>query len=409
VAVVGAGAAGLMAAIHAASGGAEVLLLDRNGKGGSKILISGGGRCNILPAEMDESRFVTDSSPNSLRKILRSWPLREQIAFFETELDLALVEETETGKLFPSTNRSADVHDGLLDLATQKGVTLVPDTRVEHLTPPGLENACWAVHLDEGRPSLNVGAVVLATGGLSVPATGSDGGGLSMAGRLGHTLHPTYAALTPLTASHRPFADLSGISVTATVCARSAAHKASSRGGILFTHKGYSGPAILDVSHVAVRALDASQESEVTVQWTDRTVEQIEGALKPEGARTVRSALQTLLPKRLLERLAEMAGVPPDTSCSQIRKEQRRALVTLLTNGPLPVNGHAGYQKAEVTGGGVSLNEVDPVTLQSRRQPGLFLCGEVLDAFGPIGGYNFAWAWATGRSAGIGAMKHVTS
>src|SRR4051812_15646898 len=138
VAVVGAGAAGAMAAIFAAAGGAETLLLERTRDGGRKILISGGGRCNILPARLDERRFVTDSSPNTLRKIVRSWPLPEQVDFFQREMSLPLVEEEDTGKLFPVSNRARDVRDGLLALARRRGATFMPNTLVTELRPNGL-------------------------------------------------------------------------------------------------------------------------------------------------------------------------------------------------------------------------------------------------------------------------------
>ena len=196
VLVIGAGAAGSMAAIFAAAAGAETLLLESTQDGGRKILISGGGRCNILPARLDESRFVTDSSPNTLRKIVRSWPLHEQIIFFERELGLPLVEEEESGKLFPASQRARDVRDGLLMLGARKGVKFMPHSRMTGLTP---QLGSWRVEREGGAP-LEADAVVLATGGLSVPKTGSDGRGLSILEKLGLTIHPTYAALTPLTA-----------------------------------------------------------------------------------------------------------------------------------------------------------------------------------------------------------------
>ena len=173
VAVIGAGAAGMMAAIHAARSGARVVLLERTRDGGRKILISGGGRCNILPARLDESRFVTDSSPNTLRKILRSWPLREQIEFFQQELRLTLVEEAESAKLFPSTNRARDVRDGLLNLATRGGVQFVSDSLVTGFAPDGNR---WRIEMEAAEP-LVVDSLIVATGGLSVPATGWPGRG----------------------------------------------------------------------------------------------------------------------------------------------------------------------------------------------------------------------------------------
>ena len=195
VAVIGAGAAGTMAAIFAASAGAETLLLESTRDGGRKILISGGGRCNILPARVDERRFVTDSSSNTLRKMLRSWPLREQIAFFEGELGLTLVEEQESAKLFPASNRARDVRDGLLALAARRGARFFPNTTVTGIAPA--PDGPWQVECNSA-PALRVDAVIVATGGLSVPNTGSDGRGLQMLAMLGHTIHPTYPALTPV-------------------------------------------------------------------------------------------------------------------------------------------------------------------------------------------------------------------
>jgi predicted Rossmann fold flavoprotein len=400
VVVVGAGAAGSMAAIFAATSGAETLLLERTADGGRKILISGGGRCNILPSRVDESRFVTDSSPHLLRKMVRSWPLREQVAFFETEMGIPLVEEPESAKLFPASNRARDVRDGLLDLAARRGVTLLTGTTVTDFAP-GPDG--WRIER-EGGPPLLADAVVVATGGLSVPATGSDGIGLDVTGRLGHAVHPTYAALTPLTAEPAPFAALAGVSATVTVSARGSGREAAATGGFLFTHKGYSGPVVLDVSHVAVRSRQENgPPARLRVRWTRLDERAWEVALRPGVSRSVVAALRTELPERLAGALLEVAGVAPARSLSELRRGERLRLIETLVRGELPWTGDEGYKKAEVTGGGVSLAEIDPRTMESRRHPGLFLCGEMLDAFGPIGGYNFLWAWATGRAAGLGA------
>ena len=400
IAVIGAGAAGTMAAIFAASAGADTVLLERTRDGGRKILISGGGRCNILPSRVDETRFVTDSSPHTLRNILRSWPLAEQIAFFERELGLRLVEEPETAKLFPASNRARDVRDGLLALAARRGARLLMETRVTGLAPAG---PGWRVER-EGAAPLEADAVVVATGGLSVPNTGSDGHGLALLAALGHTVHSTYAALTPLTAEPAPFGALAGVSLPVTITARDGTRSATASGGFLFTHHGYSGPSVLDVSHVAVRSrVEADGAARVRVRWTALEAAAWEEALRPEGTRTVAGALRRELPVRLADALADSAGVPGTRPLAQLRKAERQRLIETLVQGELPWTGDEGYRKAEVTGGGVSLAEIDPRTMESRRHPGLFICGEVLDAFGPIGGYNFLWAWATGRAAGVGA------
>ncbi len=406
VTVIGAGAAGTMAAIFAARGGAAVTLLERTRDGGRKILISGGGRCNVLPSRVDEARFVTDSSPNTLRRIIRSWPLAEQIAFFEGDLGIPLVPEEESLKLFPASHKARDVRDGLLRCAEASGVRIVMDTVVCDIVPTV---GTWQVHCDDGRV-ITSDAVIVATGGLSVPNTGSDGRGLSILRQLGHTIHPTYAALTPITVEPNAFTALAGISLPVTVSAKTASDTARATGGFLFTHRGYSGPSVLNVSHVAVRARNSGQtRASLTVRWTPLDDEQWQQRLAPHGARTVSGAVRLELPERLAAVLIERAGVDPLRVLSELRREERLRLIDTLVRGELPWAGDEGYKKAEVMGGGVSLADIDPKTMQSRRHPGLFLCGEVLDAFGPIGGYNFLWAWCTGRAAGSGAAARIAT
>ena len=426
VVVIGAGAAGTMASIFAASAGAETLLVESTKDGGRKILISGGGRCNILPSRLDESRFVTDSSPRTLRHIVRSWPLQEQIAFFEQDLDLPLVEEPESSKLFPKSQSARDVRDKLLALARRKGVRIVTDALVTDLSPSA---DGWTIEL-QGRDPVITGAVIVATGGLSVPSTGSDGLGLDIARRLGHVVHPTYPALTPLTVrlkpdpidfeltgglvvsgfsrTDSPFGHLSGVSVPVRLTARSDDRKAVATGGFLFTHHGYSGPSVLDVSHVAVRSIaGTSPPARLTVRWTPLEDADWDAALRPSGSRTVLSAVSEQLPGRLAEALLSQARLDLALPLAQLTRDDRLRVIDTLVRGELPFTGDEGYKKAEVTGGGVSLYEIDPKTMESRKHRGVFFCGEILDAFGPIGGYNFLWAWVTGRAAGIGAARRA--
>jgi predicted flavoprotein YhiN len=422
--VVGAGAAGLMAAISAADGPAPVLLIERTADGGRKILISGGGRCNVLPAALEPDRFVTDSPTHVMRGMLRAWPLPRMVQFFEHDLGIPLALEAETGKLFPQSNRARDVRDGLVAMAGHRGVQLRFGTRVDAAIP-GPEG--WTVATSTGP--IRASRVVLATGGLSVPFTGSDGAGLGMARALGHRIHETYPALTPLICDDRshsaphpapstphlaphsapstlypalpgPLA-LAGLSLPVRVRARSDGRTVESSGGFLFTHRGYSGPAVLDISHVCVRS-ERGPRAQLRVAWSQAPPSEWEKRLVTEN-RSVASLIAGAVPERLALALMAAGGVPRDRRTSALTRAERHALITLLTASELPWTGHEGYKKAEVTGGGVALDEVNPRTLESRHSPGLFLCGEMLDAFGPIGGHNFAWAWATGRTAGAAA------
>ena len=390
-----------MAAIHAALGEMPVLVLEGTPDGGRKILISGGGRCNVLPSEMEERRFVTASSPRTLFNLLRAWPLAEQREFFETTLGLPLALEPETGKLFPVSNRARDVRDKLFAEARRRGVQVRFGATARSLTPES--GGRWRIGLGSGE-TLTTRAVIIATGGLSVPATGSDGAGLEFARALGHEIHETYPALTPLLADPAVHASLAGVSLPVVLRGTDGGRTVVSEGGFLFTHRGYSGPSVLDLSHLAVRSrLAGGSRAMLEVRWTGRDAPAWDERLRSPSRESALGALREAMPSRLAEWLLADAGIDRDRDLAQLRRDERLALVTRLTAYPLPWTGDEGYKKAEVTGGGVALSEVTPATLESKRHPGLFFSGEILDAFGPIGGYNFAWAWATGRTAGLGA------
>jgi predicted Rossmann fold flavoprotein len=404
IVVVGAGAAGLVAAIAAAEASQPVLVLERTLRGGMKILISGGGRCNVLPSQLDTDRFVSESPARLVRGLLRSWPIESQRAFFEHEVGVPLSLEEETGKLFPTSDRARDVRDGLLELAAQRGVQVRFSVTVTGLTP---DAHGWIVESNIGP--IRASSVILATGGLSVPNTGSDGIGLTIAQGLGHRVCATYPALTPLSALPAPHAHLSGVSLTVRLRARWNDRVIESRGGFLFTHRGYSGPSVLDISHVAVRGSAGDGDvPALRVQWSDLDADAWRPVLSSVTG-FVSTTIGRAVPQRLALQLLEEAGVPEDRRGPDLRRDERERLIDRLTAYVLPWTGHEGYRKAEVTGGGVALEEVDAGTLESRKHPGLFLCGEMLDAFGPIGGHNFAWAWATGRLAGRGAAARVVS
>lgn len=406
IAVIGAGAAGLMAAIHATGPGRRVILLERTRDGGRKILISGGGRCNLLPSKVETERYVTSSSPALLKRLLRIWPLTEQRRFFEEVLQLPLVMEPETGKLFPVANRAREVRDKLVQEVIHRGATWRPGVEVNQLEPI---QGRWRIGLTEGAP-IDVDKVILTTGGLSVPQTGSDGFGLDVLRRMGHNIRPVYPALTPLTLTPAVHAQLAGVSLPVTIRGRWGKERRTISGSLLFTHRGYSGPAVLNISDLAARSSLPGNHgpAELRVSWGTLDVADWERILVQPGT-TLSHRIRESLPQRLADYLIREVGLEPDQQLAQLRRDQRRLLTAALGDYHLRWTGDEGYRKAEVTGGGVALDEIDSRTMESRIAPGLFLAGELLDAFGQIGGYNFFWAWATGRQAGRGAAQLVST
>ncbi len=399
VAVVGAGAAGLVAAAFAAAAGAKVTVIERTKDGGRKILISGGGRCNVLPSVLAPERFVTGSPAHLVRRMLRAWPLHEQREFFERDLDIPLALEEESGKLFPRSNRARDIRDGLAAFAQSKGVEIRFDTKVTDL----LRSADgFTIVTSDG--AIDCDRVILATGGLSVPATGSDGIGLGIAQRLGHVMVDTYPALTPILAKDDRHVPLAGVSLNVRLRARVGSKTEAAFGGFLFTHRGYSGPGVLDISHLTER----KEKPVIRAQWSSLTAAEWGRELDAPNA-SISTILSRHLPTRLGDHLMGEVGIPTDRRTSSLKRSDRLELIDALTAYELPWSGNEGYKKAEVTGGGVALTEVDPRTFESRRVAGLYLCGEILDAFGPIGGHNFSWAWATGHAAGLAAGRRTSA
>ncbi len=395
VAVVGGGPAGLSAAIFSASHGARTVLLDRMPDPGRKMLLSGGGRCNILPTHVDPSSYVTDSSPYTLRNILLSWSLDEVRAFLESDVKLTLKPDAATGKLFV-VRGGKEARSRLVDAARKAGVKIVPSFLVVRVGGGG---PFYLTSPD--KETIRANRVILACGGLSYPQTGSDGSGLDIVRSRGHRMIPPYPALTSLVGARPSHRNLAGISVTVTVTARSETEEAHCRDGFLFTHRGYSGPAVLNVSHIVSRARQRRQQVDVSVSWSDRSEEDWRTLLS-EGKRTVRGVLVREMPDRLADQLLDEISLH-ERRVASLERERREQLIRTLTRYALPITRNDGFDAAEVTGGGVELGEVESKTLQSKRVPNLYVCGEMLDAFGPIGGNNFLWAFVTGKRAGEAA------
>jgi hypothetical protein len=396
VLIVGGGPAGMTAALCAAKAGADVCVVDSRPVPGAKMLLSGGGRCNILPLSVDAQLYATSSSPNTLRKILQSWPLDDVRGFLENTIGLRLVEQKRTGKLFPATGGGEDVRDRFLAALRRSKVRLLTNTKVVDILP----NERRRVALESG-PGIVATQVVVATGGLSYARTGSDGFGFRVAKSLGHHVVPPYPALVSLRNGRFEHTALAGIAVPVRLEVGDGRAKRAAVGDFLFTHRGYSGPVVLNMAHHVTRALALGEHVPVRVAWLNRSESDWTEALALSRG-TVRGTLKEVLPDRLVDRLLEDLGLW-DATLSSLRREDRARLLQALVAYELPWVDCGGYREAEATGGGVPLGEVDPKTLRSRIVPCVHFCGEVLDAVGPIGGYNFLWAFVTGRLAGEGA------
>ncbi len=404
IVIIGAGAAGLMAGIWAGRTNSDraIVLLDGARKPGAKILIAGGGRCNVTHDHVD-ARDYAGSSRNAIQKVLRRFDVPQTIAFF-CELAVELKRE-ETGKLFPTTDSARTVLNALLAASRRANVTLQYPRRVE--TVEKLGNA-FRVSGEWGHVDSRY--VVLATGGKSLPQTGSDGHGYEIARSLGHHLTPrTFPGLVPLTLPGDHFiCGLSGITVRATLDLHSSSGKklVSFTDSTLCTHFGLSGPSVLDISRYVIDAQFDDPGAGLAINWLpDKTTGQVESDLLALGRATPLKYLGNCLPERLARALCMEAGVEPNAPGDQLSRERRKALARIVTALPLPVAGHRGFRHAEVTAGGIPLAEIHLNTMESRVCPGLYLCGEICDVDGRIGGFNFQWAWASGYTAGVSIGK----
>jgi predicted Rossmann fold flavoprotein len=402
--IIGAGAAGLMAGVWAARSKPKqrVLLLDSARKLGAKILVAGGGRCNVTHDHVSEAAYA-GASRHAIKKVLRQFDVPQTIAFFR-ELGVTLKRE-DTGKLFPTTDDARTILDALLDALRLPNVRLEHPCRVEQVER--LDGGGFRV---SGAWGAVTGArVILATGGRSLPKSGSDGGGYRLAQALGHHLTEyIFPALVPLTLPRDHWlCALSGITVPATLDLRAASGKklVSFTDSTLLTHFGLSGPSVLDISRHYSAALLAggAGTAHLTINWLiDKTADQVDADILALGKTSPLRYLQPHLPERLSRALCAHIGIEIGAPAHTLTREQRRALVSALTQMPLPISGDRGYLYAEVTGGGVPLTEIHLEDMQSRVCAGLHLCGEICDVDGRIGGYNFQWAWASGYVAGNG-------
>jgi predicted flavoprotein YhiN len=427
--VVGAGAAGLIAAMRAAECGRQTLLLEKNRRPGVKILMSGGTRCNITQ-NTDNQGIIAAYGPAGrfLHSALAALSVDDTLALFAAEGLETKVEPT--GKIFPASDRATDVLAALLRRLDRSGATVALEEPLRELHV--LENGRNGFRLVTARRELHAGKLILTTGGQSFPGSGTTGDGYRWAAALGHTIVPPRPALVPITVGVPWVREMSGVTLpdvavrvlqpngpgadapNATASsARKSSHGergaqgevlAQRRGSFLFTHFGLSGPVVLDVS----RAVSGHERPQSLVLECDflpaMPAGELEAWLRTQcasaGKRLAPSILPESLPRRLIDRLLATADIAQDRRAAELTRDERSRLVEACKRLRIPVTGTLGFRKAEVTAGGVSLGEVDSRTMQSKLVPGLYLAGEVLDLDGPIGGYNFQAAWSTGWLAG---------
>jgi predicted Rossmann fold flavoprotein len=412
VAIVGAGAAGLATSIflRRANPSLRVVLLEGARRPGAKILVSGGSRCNVTNTIVTDADFW--GGPRTIvRRVLRGFTVDETIAFFR-EIGITLHEEPD-GKLFPDSNRARDVLEALLRESNARGVILLSDHRVRTI-----EQTARGFLLDTSRGELAAAAIVIATGGRSLPKSGSDGAGYEFAARLGHTIVATTPGLVPLTLGdetgmHR---ELSGVAHEAELAVWVGGRvRIRLRGSLLWTHFGISGPVALNASRHWLGGMRDGAPATITVSFCPgSSLDAVDGRLQAAAASRPKSPVDAALgpsrgglglPASLAHALTMRLGIEGRTPLTQLRRADRRGLAQALTEWKLNVTGTRGYNYAEVTAGGVPLTEIDPATMASRICPRLYLVGEVLDVDGRIGGFNFQWAWSSARAAARGLSK----
>lgn len=413
VIVIGGGPSGLMASIAAGENGANVLLVDKGTKLGRKLAISGGGRCNVtnrLPIE--EIIKHIPGNGRFLYSAFSEFNNEDIIAFFE-KLGIQLKEE-DHGRMFPVSNRAMDVVEALLKRMKELKVDTRTSTSVEEVL---YENGETVGILLKDGVTIGAKAVVIAVGGKSVPHTGSTGDGYPWATKAGHTITDLFPTEVPLT-SDEPFVkkkELQGLSlrsVELSVLNPKGKKIITHKMDMIFTHLGISGPAVLRCSQYVVKAMKKWNLTHVAMQidsMPDQNEEQlfqsIHKQVKEDGKKAAKNIFKGLVPERYLLFLLDRAEIDQDEKGDHISSEKIRQFTKLLKQFTFNVNGTLSIDKAFVTGGGVSIKEIEPKTMASKKMNGLFFCGEVLDIHGYTGGYNITSALVTGRLAGFNAAK----
>ncbi len=399
--IIGAGAAGLMAAAEASHAGLKVLVLEGQREPGLKILISGGGRCNVTNARVSEKDFNAGCQ-HTLRHVLKTFSPREVTGFFE-KWGAPLVLQ-ETGEFFSADEKARTVRDALVRAAQEGGAHILCAKKV---TAIATQEGCFNVVV--GQEIFTARYVLVTTGGLSYPATGSDGSGYHFAESFGHLIVPMRPALVPLVASRPVLSHLSGITLLVQLSLWAQGYKLKTIiGPLLLTHNGFSGPAPMEMAGHWLVVKDQA-DARICCDFLPQIKgDGLEALFDPSvSKRSTKNILTGVLPERLVLALLEEAGVDAHRLAIDLSNKDKKAMAGVLRAYPLPVADAMGYGKAEVTAGGVDLKELKGATLESRLQEGLYFAGEVVDVDGRIGGFNLHWAWASGVAVARAVVRRI--
>jgi predicted Rossmann fold flavoprotein len=413
VIVIGGGSAGLMASIAASKHGASVLLLDKGEKLGRKLGISGGGRCNVTNnKEIDELIKHIPGNGRFLHSSFSNFSNKDIVDFFEN-LGIRLKEE-DNGRMFPVSDKAKTVVDTLVNQVLKQGVEIKLNSPVSKVIYD--QNKVIGVRLKSGE-QFKCRAVIVASGGKSVPQTGSTGDGYPWAEEAGHSITELFPTEVPLT-SNEPFIqtkELQGLSlrnVALSVWNPKGKKIIEHQGDMLFTHFGLSGPIVLRCSQFVVKALKqfAVGNIEVAIDFMpekslDEVYHQTLKLTELESKKAIKNILKACLPEKMIPLLLDKSGLSEQLTYDHIPKQDWLQLAQFIKRFPIRVYGTLSIEDAFVTGGGINLKEIDPKTMQSKLMDGLYFCGEILDIHGYTGGYNITAAFSTGYTAGLNAAR----
>lgn len=409
VLIIGGGASGLMAAISAARAGAGVTLLEQNKQVGKKLLATGNGRCNLSNRDQDLSHY-RGSFPDFIKETLDAFGLTETWKLFE---ELGIYIRDRKGYLYPYSDQASAVVDVLRMEAEHQGVKLALNTRVERIYRKKelffVETPGWRY---EGE------ALILAAGSCAAPETGSDGSGYALARSMGHSVIKPLPALVQLRSGDSVFSKLKGLRMEAHIglyCQDSEkVLLAEDVGEIQFTEYGLSGIPVFQVSRYGVRALEQGKRIHAVLNLLPHLKKEEASVLLEERIRrgaykTAGQLLIGMFPKSMAECLLKRTGIPSGKKAGELTDRERQSLVLAFTSFKVEILGSNGFDRAQVCCGGVDTREVEPKTMASRRVPGLYFAGELLDVDGACGGYNLQWAWSSGYLAGLHSAQTSTS